>query len=1018
MKPEELLAQRDFVRRLAGSLIRDESTAEDITQQACLAAMARPPGRLGSPRVWLRKVVRGLTVDFFRREERRGRREKAVARPEGVPSSEEIAQREEIRRKVVEAVDKLEEPYGSAVILRYYEDLSVEEIARRLHVSNEAVKKRIQRGLAKLRARLDAEFHGNRDSWCLALAPIAGIKLAQVSTAAVSASAVSTTVPSIISGTLAMSAKVKIGLTAAILIGPAVLLFCLMNEDSGESGKQYEDSAVVENAAQIANDADQHLRIKDGEDPSRDRILVELTVVEYLIIGKVLSREDDTPVQGAVVTANKLPYQEDLKPFKVSTDDKGFFSATCSVPVESDVSAFQLHFTCEGYRSFKTVFPLLDSKKVLNCGCFYLDVNRTFDIQIIDGGSDPVSGARLRIFKDRSRSIFLERFSDRQGFVSFTADEINLDRTGWRHLALAVRAPGYSDYVYICSLGGRRVYSVNFPDEIILMPHSIWSGWVVDSETGHGIPGAMVHYDTLLWGLGDLLPESQTTTDASGYFELPIIDFECELYGDNRCFETSVRAECYNSFSSLPHKDPYPGFIALRKHSGWITGLAVVDSTDEPLVNTKIESPLGDRMTDENGCFNLLARHVDDFRFIATIPDRKLHFYGKLDRDSMKSSCVIVPFKPTIQMKFTSLVVDELDCPVSNASCRLVSRISDAIKTKNDRATDVKGMAIHELYWVDEPKSTYMEIYHPDFCRFISEEFELGGNNCIELEKNDKPMKFVLRRGLVFRNIKVMDSSGQGKGNVGISAEIDTCNGETVRLFASSDRRGLCVMTFPFFDQGKIYVDKRPDITIELDYTRIMRGEWINLVVHEEMNPDSILEGIVVDERGVPIESVRVRPSVAEGKRYTIASRITTESGKFRIPVLKDRLYNLIFYRDMEKGVKYKVQKEKGLKAGSYLTVTMRESRGVEVTLISSLSWNEMQDLSKIGFKVWLEMEDGSAVDAGEIIYDLFGIIFLDIPDGKLRAVIRDSEGKLYRSEFFQVKEGKCEQEPVINMNE
>ena len=126
----------------------------------------------------------------------------------------------------------------------------------------------------------------------------------------------------------------------------------------------------------------------------------------------------------------------------------------------------------------------------------------------------------------------------------------------------------------------------------------------------------------------------------------------------------------------------------------------------------------------------------------------------------------------------------------------------------------------------------------------------------------------------------------------------------------------------------------------------------------------------------------------------------------------------VIFYRDMEKGVKYKVQKEKGLKAGSYLTVTMRESRGVEVTLISSLSWNEMQDLSKIGFKVWLEMEDGSAVDAGEIIYDLFGIIFLDIPDGKLRAVIRDSEGKLYRSEFFQVKEGKCEQEPVINMNE
>lgn len=1023
MNPEELLAQRDFVRRLACNLIRDENSAEDISQQACLLAMTRPPRRAGSKRGWLGKVVKGLTVDFFRREERRSRRERSVARPEGVPSSEEIAKREEIRRKVVEAVDSLEEPYGSAVILRYYEDLSVAEIALRLDVSTEAVKKRIQRGLGKLRARLDAEFHGDREAWSLALAPIAGVKLAPASAAAVSAAAVSsasTAVPAVITGAITMSAKLKTGILAAVLLGSAAVLFCLLKEDAGESsrgsGGQYEGAAGTGGAAENSGDKELSASRDDEKERTRDRTRVEPTVEEFLITGTVLSREDDSPVPGAAVVLTKLPHQESLQPFQVSTDDEGFFSATCFLDLESDVSAFHLHFTCEGYRDLKTVFPLLDSKKTLNCGNFYLDVNHQFNIRILDEKNKPVSGARLRIFEGSANSIFLDKFSDTQGSVSFTASEIFLGKGGRQWFGLNVRAPGFSDFVYSSYQGGPSTKTRLFPDEIVLPQHSIWVGRVVDAETGRGISGATVCYESMLMRQIDFIPESRTTSDPLGHFQLPIIVFEDQFWTDNRSFHTTAWAECYRSFSSLTLEDPYPGIIELRKDPGWITCVAVVDDSSEILANTRIEFISEDRTTDENGCFRISGRHAR--RFMATIPDRKLLFYGKLDIEGQQSGFVVVPFKPTPQLELRSLVVDELGCPVVEANCRLVSQISDDVKTGNDRSTDVNGMAVHELCWVDCPKKTYMEITHPEFCRLVSEPFMLGGDECIEHAGRDRPMKFVLRRGIVFRNIRVLDPNGERIPYVQVTAEFCTRDGENIRLYDSADRRGLCTMTFPPFDQGKIYVDERPDIATELDYNRIMKGEWINLVVHDEMNPGTILEGIVVDERGMPINDVRVRPAVAEGEWHWIDAMNTGEDGKFKFPVLGDRLYVMSFHKGMDRGVMYTTQEETGLKAGDYFTVTMPKRLGVEVRIRSSLGWEEVRELKKKGFKAWLEREDGSAVDAGEEIDSWISIIFLDIPNGKLRAVVRDCEGELHRSGFFLVKEGRCEEVPVIDMKE
>ena len=52
MSDEELIAQGNFLRRLAYALLRDEHAAEDVVQEAYLAALQRPA--IG-PRSWSRR---------------------------------------------------------------------------------------------------------------------------------------------------------------------------------------------------------------------------------------------------------------------------------------------------------------------------------------------------------------------------------------------------------------------------------------------------------------------------------------------------------------------------------------------------------------------------------------------------------------------------------------------------------------------------------------------------------------------------------------------------------------------------------------------------------------------------------------------------------------------------------------------------------------------------------------------------------------------------------------------------
>jgi RNA polymerase sigma factor (sigma-70 family) len=164
---QEIARHTAWMRRLSRALVADPSTADDVVQDAW-AKLAGRRSPLGAG--YLAAVVRSLAWSRHRGEARRRRREAEVARPEALPSADEVGERVEIARRVAEALAELAEPYRRTLVLRYYDDLSSAEIARREGIPAATVRSRLKRGLEELRSRLD-ERPGGREAWVGALLP-------------------------------------------------------------------------------------------------------------------------------------------------------------------------------------------------------------------------------------------------------------------------------------------------------------------------------------------------------------------------------------------------------------------------------------------------------------------------------------------------------------------------------------------------------------------------------------------------------------------------------------------------------------------------------------------------------------------------------------------------------------------------------------------------------------------------------------------------------------------------------
>lgn len=168
--PHQVALQDEWLRRVARALIRDADLASDLVQDAWVASLSRKRGATAD-RPWLRGVVRHSASSFFRRRSRREEREREAAQPPTSPPQDEVSAQLELRERMAHELGSLEEPFRTAIYLRFVEGLSVRETARRLDVAGSTVVARVQKGLSRLRHRLDEAHGGDRRQWSALLLP-------------------------------------------------------------------------------------------------------------------------------------------------------------------------------------------------------------------------------------------------------------------------------------------------------------------------------------------------------------------------------------------------------------------------------------------------------------------------------------------------------------------------------------------------------------------------------------------------------------------------------------------------------------------------------------------------------------------------------------------------------------------------------------------------------------------------------------------------------------------------------
>lgn len=154
--PDELLEHVDWLRALAHRLVSDESRAEDCLQDTWLATLRWPPRPGVGETSWLRRVLKSQVFRKAREERRRRAREEATARPEGSSMGpEQIVEQAEQRQLLARNVLGLPETLREVVLLHFYGELGLAEVARRQGVDPRTARRRLASALSLLRKQMD-----------------------------------------------------------------------------------------------------------------------------------------------------------------------------------------------------------------------------------------------------------------------------------------------------------------------------------------------------------------------------------------------------------------------------------------------------------------------------------------------------------------------------------------------------------------------------------------------------------------------------------------------------------------------------------------------------------------------------------------------------------------------------------------------------------------------------------------------------------------------------------------------
>lgn len=176
--------------RAARSILKDDGEAEDALQEAYLQAFRAMSTFRGEARMstWLTRIVANEAFGRLRKHARRAAILPLHAIDDAAPEVEAASEapamerpdhamlRDELRRLLESRIDALPDAYRVVFVLRAVEDLSVEETAQSLGLSDGAVRTRFFRARALLREALARDV----DHACLDAFGFAGARCDRV----------------------------------------------------------------------------------------------------------------------------------------------------------------------------------------------------------------------------------------------------------------------------------------------------------------------------------------------------------------------------------------------------------------------------------------------------------------------------------------------------------------------------------------------------------------------------------------------------------------------------------------------------------------------------------------------------------------------------------------------------------------------------------------------------------------------------------------------------------------------
>lgn len=150
-----LIENREAHYRLAFSYVRNKENALDIIQESIVKALQSIDGLkdISYLKTWFYRILVNTSLDFIRKHKRMTVTDDTILHALLAHSEDELTDID--LQNLLDQLDPLEK---TIILLRFFEDMKIDEVAAVLNENSNTIKTKLYRTLKKLRVEIGEEF--------------------------------------------------------------------------------------------------------------------------------------------------------------------------------------------------------------------------------------------------------------------------------------------------------------------------------------------------------------------------------------------------------------------------------------------------------------------------------------------------------------------------------------------------------------------------------------------------------------------------------------------------------------------------------------------------------------------------------------------------------------------------------------------------------------------------------------------------------------------------------------------